>query len=188
MKASHSFSAESIKIILSTIVIAVLATMAATAQDMREYIAPRASVPEVPQRYTGVGPVVSGSVDYSSIPSKARKFLQKHCDGHAVVKCEKQFTSGDFEIELADGIEMEFDGKGNLLEIEAPDNYSLSPVLLKAVVPGKLYHLLDHNGFKECVEAVHHDAKGGYRLEVADPVFEQVCYDSTGVLTLIVDK
>ncbi len=91
MKASHSFSAESIKIILSTIVIAVLATMAATAQDMREYIAPRASVPEVPQGYTGVGPVVSGSVDYSSIPSKARKFLQKHCDGHAVVKCEKQY-------------------------------------------------------------------------------------------------
>ncbi len=68
MKASHSFSAESIKIILSTIVIAVLATMAATAQDMREYIAQRASVSEVPQGYTGVGPVVSGSVDYSSIP------------------------------------------------------------------------------------------------------------------------
>lgn len=162
--------------------------MAATAQNVREYIAPRATVPEAPEGFTGLGPVISGSVEYSSIPSKARKFLQKHCDGHAVVKCEKQFTSGDFEIELADGIEMEFDGKGNLLEIEAPDNYSLSPVLLKAVVPGKLYHMLDHNGFKECVEAVHHDAKGGYRLEVADPVFEQVCYDSTGVLTLIVDK
>lgn len=152
-----------------------------------EYIAPRAVVPDVPPGYTGVGPVVAGSVDYSSIPSKARKFLEKHCDGHAVVRCQKEYTSGDFELELADGIEMEFDSKGNIVEIEAPDNYSLSPALLKAVVPGKLYNLLDHNGFKSCVEAVHHDNKG-YRLDVADPVFDQVCYDPSGVLTLIVDK
>ncbi|MBD5225008.1 MAG: hypothetical protein HDS68_03445 [Bacteroidales bacterium] len=157
------------------------------AQSVYEYIAPRTAVPELPEGFTGIGPVVSGSVDYSKIPSKARKFLQKHCDGHAVVKCEKEYTSGDFEIALADGIEMEFDAKGNIVDITAPDNYSLAPALLKAVVPGKLYNLLDHNGFKSCVEAVHHDS-AGYRLDVADPVFDQVCYDSTGVLTLIVDK
>lgn len=155
--------------------------------DTYEYIAPRTPVPDIAAGYGGVGPVVSGSVDYNSIPSKARKFLQKHCDGHAVVKCEKEYTTGNFSIALADGIDMQFDAKGNLTEITAPDNYSLSPALLKAVVPGKLYNLLDHNGFKSCVEAVHHD-KAGYRMEVADPVFDQVCYDPSGVLTLIVDK
>lgn len=152
-----------------------------------EYFAPRSAVPDVPPGFTGVGPVVSGSVDFDAIPNKARKFLQKHCDGHAVVSCQKVYTSGDFTLELADGIKMEFDSKGNLIDIEAPENYSLSPTLLKAVVPGKLFNLLDHNGFKSCVEAVHHDSKG-YRLEVADPVFDQVCYDPSGVLTLIVDK
>lgn len=175
------------KAAMMTAVVITCTALPSEAQNVYEYIAPRTGVPELPPGYSGVGPVVSGSVDYSSIPSKARKFLQKHCDGHAVVKCDKQFTSGDFEIALADGIEMEFDAKGNLMDISAPDNYSLSPALLKAVVPGKLYNLLDHNGFKSCVEAVHHD-KAGYRLEVADPVFDQVCYDPSGVLTLIVDK
>ena len=152
-----------------------------------EYIAPRAGAEEIPMGFSGVGTVVSGSVDYSSLPSKARKFLQKHCDGHAVVKCEKTFTSGDFQIALADGIEMEFNSKGELVDITAPRNYSLAPVLLKAVVPGKLFHLLEHNGFKNSVEGVHHDS-AGYRLDVADPVFHQVCYDPSGVLTLIVDR
>lgn len=151
------------------------------------YVTPGSAVPDLPPGFTGVGPVVSGSVDFDAIPSKARKFLQKHCDGHAVVSCRKEFTSGAYGIELADGITMEFDAKGNLIDIQAPDNYSLSPALLKAVVPGKLFNLLDHNGFKSSVEAVHHDNKS-YRLEVSDPVFNQICYDPSGVLTLIVDK
>lgn len=142
---------------------------------------------QIPPGYTGIGPVISGSVAYENVPSKARKFLQKYCDGHAIVKCEKEYTSGDYKISLAVGIDMEFDAKGNMVAINAPDGYSLSPMLLRAVVPGKLYHLLDHNGFKESVEGMHHD-NAGYRLKVADPVFNAVCYDSSGVLTLVVDK
>ena len=173
--------------VVTALTVAGMATFSSVAQTTYEYIAPRTSLPDVPPGYAGVGPVVSGSVDYASLPSKARKFLQKHCDGHALTRCEKEFTSGDFKLTLADGINMEFDTKGRLVGIEAPDSYSLAPVLLKAVVPGKLYHLLDHNGFKSCVEAVHHDSNG-YRLEIADPIFNQVCYDPSGVLTLIVDK
>lgn len=184
---TYSILSKLCKATLAGLALMTTGVVTSSAQTTCEYIAPRTSVSDVPPSYTGVGPVVSGSVDFASIPSNARKFLQKHCDGHAVVKCEKQYTSGNYEIELADGIEMEFDSKGKIVEIEAPDNYSLSPTLLKAVVPGKLYNLLDHNGFSECVESVHHDS-AGYRLEVADPVFEQVCYDSAGVLTLIVDR
>lgn len=142
---------------------------------------------QVPPGYTGIGPVEQGSVLFDNIPAKSRKFLQKNCDGHAIVKCEKQFASGDYEISLADGIDMEFDAKGNMTEIEAPDGYSLSPQLLRAVVPGKLYRLLEHNGFEQSVEAVHRD-RAGYRLAISDPVFDTVCYDSSGVLTLVVDK
>ena len=144
--------------------------------------------PAVPPGYTGIGPVVSGSVDYDNIPSKAKKFLAKNCDGAAVVKCEKVFTSGDYDLRLADGIEMEFDSKGNVVEVEAPSGYSISPTFLKEIVPGKLYRLLEHNGFSSCVETVTRD-KQGYRLSVSDPVFNQVCYDSSGgVLTLVVNR
>lgn len=154
--------------------------------DKASTAAPSAAM-QVPPGYTGIGPVVQGSVSFDNIPAKSRKFLQKNCDGHAIVKCEKQFASGDYEISLADGINMEFDAKGNMTEIEAPDGYSLSPQLLRAVVPGKLYRLLEHNGFEQSVEAVHRD-RAGYRLAISDPVFDTVCYDSSGVLTLVVDK
>lgn len=145
------------------------------------------AMPETPIGFTGIGPVVSGSVSYDEMPSKARKFLERHCDGHAVVKLEKEFESGDFDVRLADGIDIEFNSKGNIVEIEAPEGYCLAPTLLKAVVPGKLYQLLDHNGFSESVSAVKHD-RMGYRLDIADPVFDQVCYDPSGVLTMIVDN
>lgn len=189
LSTSRFMPAAVVRLMMALPVAAVLclSVVTATGQTRYEYLAPRTSLPDVPPGYAGVGPVVSGGVDYEALPSKARKFLQKYCDGHAITRCEKEFTSGDFNLMLADGIEMAFDSKGNLIDIEAPESYSLAPGLLKAVVPGKLYNLLDHNGFKSCVEGVHHDSMG-YRLDVADPVFGQVCYDPSGVLTLIVDK
>ncbi len=159
----------------------------ADAQGFAEDFVKRDPVVNVPGDFAGIGPVVSGSIDFSKIPDKARKFLQKHCDGHAIVRCDKTYSTGEVNIALADGIDMKFDRKGNLIDIEAPANYSLAPGLLKAVVPGKLYHLLDHNGFLSSVEAVSRDNKD-YNLEVSDPVFSRVCYDGSGVLTMIVDR
>lgn len=172
---------------------ALFAAFSALAEEMPKndqttpvYTSQRSGLPEIPGGYTGVGPVVSGSVDYQALPSKARKFLEKNCDGHAVVKCNKMFTSGEYDIQLADGLEFEFDSKGNVIDTEAPDGYSLSQPLLKAVVPGKLYNLLIHNGFQQSVEAVHRD-RSGYRIDVSDPVFKAVTFDPSGVLTLVVN-
>lgn len=184
-QSTISYLTERFHTLLAIGAIVALAPFAAGAQSSDNSVVPPqgAFIPG----YTGIGPVISGSVEYKTIPSNARKFLERHCNGHAIVKCTKQFTSGTYIIGLADGIEMEFDTKGNLIFIEAPSGYSLSPTLLSAVVPGKLYHLLVHNGFRESVEAVHRD-KAGYRLEISDPVFDQACFDSSGVLTLVVEK
>ena len=144
-------------------------------------------IPDYPmQEFGGPGPVVSGSVEFDALPSKARKFLQKHCDGHAVVKCERCFSSGEFGVQLADGIEFEFDPKGNVIDTEAPEGYALSAPLLRAVVPGKLYNLLVHNGFYQSVTGVRHNGNS-YRIRVSDPVFRAVTFDSAGVLTLVVN-
>lgn len=86
--------------------------------------------------FAGVGPAVAGSVDYSKLPSKARKFLERYCDGHAIVRCDKTYASSTYTVGLANGILMTFDSKGAITDITAPENYSLSPYLLKAVVPG----------------------------------------------------
>ena len=159
---------------------------AAPKNDTYNYSKPHAQLPGIPAGFTGVGPAVSGTVSYEALPPKARKFLERHCNGHAVVKCEKTFTSGEFTIQLADGIMFDFDSKGNVIETEAPNGYSLSSPLLKAVVPGKLYRLLIHNGFEQSVEAVRRD-RSGYRINVSDPVFKTVAFDPSGVLTLVVN-
>jgi len=169
----------------SNIIPAVLALVLALSGETQT-IRGENTINDIPGNLTGVGLLVSGTVDYESLPSKARKFLKKHCDGHAVVKCEKEFTSGEFSIQLADGIEFNFDTKGNVIETEAPEGYSLSSPLLKAVVPGKLYRLLIHNGFEKSVEAVHRD-RSGYRIDVSDPIFKTVAFDPSGVLTLVVN-
>lgn len=187
-KESVTFVKSRISMLLSVTALMVVCGFAMTAQSNYRYSSQRNGMPEVPPGFTGIGPVVSGSVDYDNIPSKAKKFLAKNCDGAAVVKCEKVFSSGEYDLRLADGIEMEFDSKGNVIDVEAPEGYSLSPTFLKEIVPGKLYRLLEHNGFSKSVEAVHKD-KAGYRMEVADAVFHEVCYDSSGgVLTLVVEK
>lgn len=150
-------------------------------------IVPPASEDPFQHQFTGVGPVVSGSVDYKALPGKARKFLEKYCDGHAIVKCEKKFTSGEYDITLADGIEFVFDPKGNVIDTEAPEGYSLSLPLLKAIVPGKLYNLLIHNGFQNSVEGVHRN-RSGCTIDVSDPVFKAVTFEPSGVLTLVVNE
>ena len=61
--------------------------------------------------FAGVGPVVSGSVDYSNQPGKARKFLERYCDGHAIVRCDKTYASSTYTVGLANGILMTFDSK-----------------------------------------------------------------------------
>lgn len=76
--------------------------------------------------FAGVGPAVAGSVDYSKLPSKARKFLERYCDGHAIVRCDKTYASSTYTVGLANGILMTFDSKGAITDITAPENYSLS--------------------------------------------------------------
>ena len=140
------------------------------------------------EAFAGVGPAVAGSVDYSKLPSKARKFLERYCDGHAIVRCDKTYASSTYTVGLANGILMTFDSKGAITDITAPENYSLSPYLLKAVVPGKLYNLLEHNGFRDSVEGVHEMERDGYRLEICDPVFNEICFDKSGILTVIAER
>ncbi len=188
-KVGMRFAAERFRALLglSIIALAPMFASAAPSSDTRDSIVPEAPLSETTTGFAGIGPVVAGSVTYNDLPSKARKFLERNCDGHAVVKLDKQYASGSYNLLLADGIDINFDSKGNVTAIEAPEGYCLAPNLLKAVVPGKLFHLLDHNGFKESVSAMHRD-RAGYRLDIADPVFDHISYQSAGVLTMIAQK
>ena len=62
-----------------------------------------------PQINNGMpGIVMAGSQNYNKIPEKARKFVDKHFKGTAVSKCEQYFAKGKYEVELANGVDIDF--------------------------------------------------------------------------------
>lgn len=62
--------------LLGAAAIFLAAICASAAPDGDQAVTPApAAMPETPMGFTGVGPVISGSVSYDDMPSKARKFL-----------------------------------------------------------------------------------------------------------------
>jgi len=173
-----------IKAVASILVIAFFAQFNANAQTTKatyEYIAPRTGMSEIPPGFSGVGPVISGSVDYSSLPSKARKFLQKHCDGHAVVKCEKEFTSGDFKITLADGIDMAArTGIGQ--DIEKLGSVSISPENERYVIENNILYSKD----RKTLEKVFYHINGEFIVEPNVEKISENAFQGQGKMTNIV--
>lgn len=116
---------------------------------------------QTPQQYTGgPGIVISGSENYNSLPKDAQNFVKKHFKNLSVVKCEKYFAKGKYEIELSDGIDIEFDSKGKVMEIDAPDGKCLPAVVVKDLIHGKAYKRLEKDGFATMVESIDFDRRG----------------------------
>ncbi|MDE7145216.1 MAG: hypothetical protein K2O30_03590, partial [Duncaniella sp.] len=65
-------------------------------------------------RDTNPGVVMAGSQNYSQLPGKARHFIEKHFKDVGVAKCEKFFARGEYEVELVNGIDIEFNLKGDI--------------------------------------------------------------------------
>lgn len=145
------------------------------------------AVAQPPRIYTGVGPVVSASKPVENLPSKAKKFLKKHFHDVAVVTSEVDYPSQDFDIILANGVEIEFSSKGELIEIEAPDNYNLNESVVKAILPRSTYDDLRDRGMANMVESIKHD-RYGYKVELNDRVYDEVRYDEDGQLVAFYEE
>lgn len=88
----------------------------------------------------GPGPAVAGSATAAQLPQKATKFLQKYYRHTAVRSIEREFGPGTFDVELADGTDIEFNTAGDVVEIEAPDRGpALSDDVVKAILPSQAY-------------------------------------------------
>lgn len=108
----------------------------------------------------GPGIAMAGSQNYSALPKEARNFIEKHFKGQKVTKCEQYFAKNKYEVELSNGIDIEFDNKGKVIEIDAPDNQCLSPQVVKSVLHGSAYKRLERDGMLGNVESVEFDKRG----------------------------
>lgn len=134
--------------------------------------------------YKGVGPVVAASQSESQLPKKAKKFLDKHFNGIEVTSVNVDYPSQNIDVTLADGGEVEFDAKGEVIEIEAPENEVLSDDLLRSVVSKDVYWDLRHRRLTSMVEGVTHD-KYGYRVELNDNLYDAARYAEDGFLVAL---
>lgn len=129
-------------------------------------------------------PAVAGNVNISSLPVSAKKFIVKHFNGIAITECEKGFLSGKFDVELADDTDMEFDSKGNIIEIDAGNRAVLSASLLKDILPAKAYTELEKRGELNIVESVKRISRG-YKVELEKSGPDEIIFSPDGTFLSI---
>lgn len=73
-------------------------------------------------------------IEFKDLPQEAQSFIKEHFAAYQAIKIEKKLwpsKSGKlYEVDLNGGIELEFDKKGDWLEIETPRSVGVPEVLI----------------------------------------------------------
>ncbi len=133
------------------------------------------------------GLVVAGSENYQQLPEKARKFVEKHFKDSNVAKCEKYFAKGKYEVELTNGIDIEFDAQGTVTEIDAPDRAYIASSIVKDILPHKAFSRLEKEGLSQTVESVEFKKGKVYEVDVNIPGPDTYVFDINGEFLMIED-
>lgn len=125
-------------------------------------------VPDKPIYVGGVGPVVSGSTPVEMIPLNGIRFIVENYPAAGIVSMDKEYASNSYDVKLNNGTELEFNSKGDLIEIEAADNTNIPEDVVKAILPDKAYNLLENDGLTSCVESISM-VNNGYKIDFNIP-------------------
>lgn len=142
---------------------------------------------QVPMMDTTPGIVMAGSYDASKLPAEAHKFLSKHFGTAKIVKCEQYFAKGKIEVELNTGVDVEFDMKGNVMEVDAPDGTYLSETLLRDLLHKSAFDRLTREGYAARVESVEFKKGRAVEVNVDRPDPDTYVFDLNGVLLMMED-
>ncbi|GEM_PF-5935130 len=124
---------------------------------MAQNVVPTGNEAETIARRYGAnpGPVVAGSAQYSQLPELAREFVNRHYKNVKVVKVEREFMDNSYDVELANGVDMDFNAAGQLTSIEASDDAApLSEKVVKDVLPSKAFKELKKLHLQKNVEEI----------------------------------
>lgn len=136
----------------------------------------------------GPGIVVAASQNYNKLPKQAQSFLNRHFKGANVVKCEQYFTKNRYEVELSNGVDVEFDNNGKIVEIDAPDNQCLPAAAVKEVLHKRAYDRLVKDGLANKVESVEFNKRGkACEIEFSIPEPDLYIFDIDGNFIAIAD-
>lgn len=147
--------------------------------------APAIPAQMVPDSNPGI--VMSGSSSVSDLPQPALKFLNKFYKNVNVSKVEREFAKGLYDVDLADGTDIEFNNDGRVTEIEAPDGKTLAPDLLRHLMSHKAFDNLKKNGRLNSVESIDFTYNGGklIKVETAASQPQEMVFDIYGNIVLV---
>lgn len=135
----------------------------------------------------GPGLVIQGSQTVEKLPSKAKAFINKHFKDVAVTKCQEYFAKGKYEVELRNGVDLEFDRNGKILEIDAPDNTTLAASVVKDILPSNAWKRLEKQGLTTSVESIEFRRGKVYEVELNIPSPDTYIFDINGTFLAIED-
>lgn len=135
----------------------------------------------------GPGLVVQGSQTVEKLPSKAKSFINKHFKDVAVTKCQEYFAKGKYEVELRNGVDLEFDRNGKITEIDAPGNTTLASSVVKDILPSNAWKRLEKQGLTSSVESIEFKRGKVYEVELNIPSPDTYVFDINGTFLAIED-
>lgn len=123
-------------------------------------------VPNQPINVGGVGPAMSEAV--KMIPIEGIRFIVEYYPDEGIVSMDKEFASNSYDVKLTNGTEIEFNSKGNVIEIEAADNTVIPQDVIQAILPAKTFNVLQNDGIAANIESIE-VGKKGYQIETNLP-------------------
>ena len=117
--------------------------------------------------FIGINAQQAISVENANLPVEAKSFIKK-------------FWSNSYEIELADGTDIDFDSKGKCTGIDAPDNAVLSQSIINDLLPKAAVKALTDNNLINAVEEIEYNSSKGYKVEVRHHTIDDYRFDAAG--------
>lgn len=163
------------KTIFKTLMLGVAAVAAPLMANAQQNV-----VPDKPINVGGVGPAVSESV--KMIPIDGIRFIVENYPDEGIVSMDKEFASNTYDVKLTNGTEIEFNSKGNVIEIEAADNMVIPEDVIQAILPVKTFQALKEDGIASHVESIE-VTKTGYDIDTDIPDDIEYFYEFEEIIT-----
>lgn len=96
----------------------------------------------------------------NKLPSDAKAFLRAYYGHNYLKDCEFNDDNGNYEVTMSDGTEVEFNSRGEVVEIEAADRQALSAAVIENILPADAYAKLQEMGYASKIEKIETSRKG----------------------------
>lgn len=131
-----------------------LAAMALLPTAMTARTTDASTVQQMAAEYQSIGPAVAASATLAELPRTAKDFIRHNYQSVAIVDCTKDFSPLTYEVDLADGTDIEFNRSGDWIEVDAPDNGTIPYDVVSRILPDRATRELSKKDYMTNVTSV----------------------------------